>query len=244
MKTTYIAILFGLLAALFVIGCQGEAENKTDVAESEPVRDVPAMDAFMAVLEDAMHAAVDSNYQALRETAPRFTATLDSLANTTLPEFHQDVTGEFTGLTNTLAVAVEGFVNAAGNADDAALEDALDVVRKAYIDLWTLLTPAVPEIDEFHTTLRPVWHQSVPNEDWAAVKAALPKFDSTLIALGTATLPAKYAYAQPKYDEAVLTLKTAFDSLKIACDTDQDDLILDKMTDLHDAFHALQEFYE
>ncbi|MBN2227892.1 MAG: hypothetical protein JW763_11085 [candidate division Zixibacteria bacterium] len=244
MKTCHLLILFGLLATLFMIGCQGDAKNKTDVADTEPVRDVPAMDAFMAVLENAMHAEVDSNYQTLRETAPQFTAALDSLSNADLPEFHQDVKEEFAGLTNTLSVAVEGFVNAAGNADDVALEEALTTVRKAYIHLWTLLTPAVPEIDDFHTVLRPIWHQSVPNEDWGAVKAVLPKFESTLTALGHAKLPEKYAYAQLKYDQAVHTLKTAYDSLKTTCDAGQDDLILDKMTDLHDAFHALQEFYE
>jgi len=243
-KTRHVLMLFGFLAAIFVIGCQGDTDTKDDAADVTSDREVVQMDFFMSVLEDAMHAAVDSNFQELRETAVRFKAGMDSLQNATLPEFHQDVTEEFTGLTGTLGVAVEGFVNAAANADDAGLEDALNVVRKAYIDLWALLTPAVPEIDDFHSVIRPVWHQSVPNEDWDAVKAVLPQFDSTLIALAAATLPEKYAYAQTKYDEAVQALKTAFDSLKAVCDAGQDELISDKMIDLHDAFHELQEFYE
>ncbi len=248
MKNLSKVLLFLTTIGLIVIiaGCQGEGDTKTDtVAETESAyQQIPEVEAFMEHLEEAVHATFDTNYTAVREAAPKFTAAFEALKKAELPEFHKDVEGQFAEKLPALDEAVKAFAEVAESGDDAALDEALTGVRKSFIDFWVIFVPTVQEIEDFHDILRPAWHDYTPNEDWDALKAAMPDFVKATEAIMNAQLPPKYAYAQAKFDEGRQALKIAIDSLKVACETGTSDDIKEKMSIMHGAFHSIQSFYE
>jgi len=239
--------LFMLLAiAVIIAGCQNQADTKTDAAaETESLyQSVAEVDVFMGHLEDAVHAAYDTNYTAVRETAPKFTAAYEALIKAVLPEFHNNVEALYKEKQPALGEAVRAFAETAESGDETALDESLTGIRKAFIDLWIVFLPAIQEIEDFHDVLRPAWHEYTPNEDWDALKATMPDFEKATDAIMKVKLPAKYSYAQAKFDEGRNHLKNTIDSLKIACETGTPEDIKAKMSIMHSAYHDMQYFYE
>jgi len=231
------------LAALIAVAC-GQKQPETTVTATPQDREFAELNAFMDVLENAIHASIDSNYTSLRENAPQMTDACRTLEHATLPKFHEDVAAEFAELQPTLTTAVDNFTAVADTGTDEELKTALNTVRDAYINVWSVFVPNIKPIEDFHKTLQPAWHTYTMNEQWDSLKLCLSTFEETIMVLDTTTLPTKYDYASDKFKIGVTGLETAFDSLKFAFAENRLDDLTDKMTDLHDAFHKLQEFYK
>lgn len=231
-----------IAVALAVFAC-GQKQPET-VAPTAAEREFAELDAFMGVLETALHAVTDSNFVSARENAAQLTDACRSLERASLPKFHQDVAPQFSAAIPALTSAVNNFTTAASSGTDEELDATLDSVRTAFINIWSVFVPSIKPIEDFHEVLQPAWHNYTVNEKWDDLKLCLPDFEDAILVLDTTTLPVKYSYAQDKFKTGVNNLKVAFDSLKFAFAENRLAELTDKMTDMHDAFHELQEFYK
>lgn len=228
--------------ALLAIACAQKQAEKAAPTAAE--REFAELDSFMAVLEVAVHAIIDSNYTAVRENAAQMSDACRTLEKATLPKFHENVSAQFAEAMPALTLAVDSFATVADSATDVELKGAVNSVRTAFIDVWSVFVPNIKPIEDFHKALQPAWHDYTVNEKWDDLKLCLPDFEEAVMVLDTTTLPSKYNYAQDKFKAGVTNLRAAFDSLVFAFAENRLGDLTDKMTDLHDAFHELQDFYK
>ena len=236
-------IMLALCGVMLLPACQGDAKNaKTEVIESE--REIVQMDRFLEVFKMFWQANMSGDYQMLRDSMTLLVNAAGALANAELPVFYDDVKTDFAAKLQPFADAVVKFKAAAQTADDSVMTGALDEVRIAFIDLMTAVSISLPELEHFHDILQPLWHEALPNKDYAAIKAAIPDLKERAQAIVNARLPAKYDFLSESFNANRNALKEAVDQLDAACRADSTELIEEKMTGVHDAYHALTECLE
>lgn len=224
-------------------GCQGDTKNdKTAVAE--PEREIVQMDRFLEVFKMFWQANMSGDYKLLRDSMTILVNAAGTLANAELPVFYDDVKADFDAGLQPFTEAVVKFKAAAQTADDSVMTGALDEVRIAFIDLMTAVSISLPELEHFHDILQPLWHEALPNKDYAAIEAAIPALKEQAQAVVNAKLPEKYDFLAESFNANRKALKDAVNQLGAACESDSTELIEEKMTGLHDAYHALTECLE
>ena len=240
MQPRRIIVLAAIALIAFACG-QKQPEKMSYTAQD---RKFPELNAYMDALDNAVHGVIDSNLASVRENAPLLADACRTLEKAPLPKFFDDVAQKFTEIQPALTAAVDHFTDMATSGTDDQLKAALDSVRSVSVDVWAVFVPNIKPIEDFHKALQPAWHTYTINEEWDSLRNCLPAFDDAIRALDSTSLPAKYDYAQDKFKTGVVHLEAAFDSLKYAFAENRLDDLSDKMTDLHDAFHELQEFYK
>jgi len=236
---TFVFLLCGLI---LTSGCQGDSAKKDQTAVADtPARDIPEMDVFLEVFKMAWHAQMEGDYQMVRDSAELLVTAGRNLAAAELPAFYDDVRADFEAKVESFDAAVTAFKNTAPAAADSALIVSLDEVRTAFVDVMVAVSVQIPEMDHFHDVLQPLWHEALPDEDYAAIKTAIPALKERADAIVNAQLPAKYGFLEEDFNAKRMALKTSIEELDKACTTDSTDLINDKMTEMHDAYHALTE---
>jgi len=243
LKIPTIAAMICLLCGLALItGCQGDSAKKDQAAVAEtPDRAIPQMELFLEVFKMAWHAQMEDDYQMVRDSAELLVAAGRNLAAAQLSAFYDDVRTEFDTKIETFNTAMAAFKEAAPSAADSVLTAALDEVRAAFVDVMVAVSVQIPEMDQFHDVLQPLWHEALPDEDYAAIKTAIPALKERADAIVNAQLPAKYGFLEEDFNAKRMALKTSIEELDEACATDSTGLIDDKMTAMHDAYHALTE---
>lgn len=238
--------LAGLVFLTFINGCQNDAKETGDMAiADEPQRDVEGMDEFLDALRTALHAKMDDDFATVRDSMPALKRAFEKLMGAELTSFHDDVKEEFEEKKQALAATMVQFESAAESDDDTKLGEALEDVRSDYVGLMIALSVQLEEIDDFHEVLRPLWHEAVPNQDYDAIKAAIPELKILTNAIMEAQLPMKYKFLEKDFNERRKALKVAIDNLAQACEADTSGLeIEDRMIDMHDAYHDLSECLE
>lgn len=235
-------ILFGMA---LLPGCQGDkAKSDKTTAEAAPEREIAQVDQFLEVFKMFWQANMDGDMKMLRDSVQTLVDAAGSLAKAELPAFYNDVKADFDVKLQPFSNAVVKFKAAAQTADDSTLTAALDEVRLAFIDIMTAVSIRLPELDQFHEILLPIWHEALPNKDYAAIKAAIPDLKERAQAIVDAKLPEKYSFLAESFNANRNALKMAVDSLGTACETDSAELIEARMTDMHDAYHSLTECLE
>ena len=99
------------------------------------------------------------------------------------------------------------------------------------------------ELVALHDAIAPIQHRALPDENWDAIKAALPDLKSRIDALRTAELPAKHAGVKEELMLQVDGLDTAWAELKAACDQDNPKAIATAFGKVHDHFHSCIELF-
>lgn len=88
------------------------------------------------------------------------------------------------------------------------------------------LVAAVPELDAIHEFMSPLWHEAFPAKDYEAIADATPRFEASLAALDTATLPGILQDKQVQWDEQKQLMMESYEGLKAAIDGGSQDEIL------------------
>lgn len=237
--------VLGLLCLIGIVGCQDETETTGEkTAAVEPDRDVPEMDAFLDTFRNVFVAYADDDLATVRDSAAALAAAAEKLVAAELPEFHTDVSEEFKHCQASFAEAIDKFETAAAGTDDEALAVAVDNVRAEFLEMMTLLTPAIDELDHFHELLRPLWHEATPNQDYATIKASMPDLVGRMDSLMTAELPPKYGYMKAEFNARRDSLRIAVDDLAKACKDGTEAEIEEKMITMHEAYHDLVDCLE
>jgi hypothetical protein len=88
------------------------------------------------------------------------------------------------------------------------------------------LAADVPELDAVHEFMEPLWHEAFPAKDYAAIAAAVPRFEASLGALDAAKLPGILQDKQDRWDEQKQLLMESYEGLKAAADSGSHDDML------------------
>jgi len=231
-------VLFAMTATSWTVA--EEKEGQAEIAKG-PERAVPEADQFLAAFRIIFQAKTNGDYKTVRDSVPTLTAASEKLMKATLPAFYDDVKTQFGEQRGKLAETVKAFEAAAKLDDTTKLAEQVENVRKEFMAVLNLLSLTVKEVDSFHEILMPLWHEAVPKQDYAAIKAAMPELIVRTETVIKAQLPEKYKFLQKDFDEKRQALKVSIDELAKVCAANQDDQIEDKMIDMHEAYHSLVE---
>ena len=80
------------------------------------------------------------------------------------------------------------------------------------------LTSDVPELDAVHDIMSPLWHEAFPAQDYEAIAAAVPEFETSLSALAEVELPGILQDKETRWEEQKQLLMETFEGLKAAVD--------------------------
>jgi len=236
-----------LIFSVFFAGCGTETETKKEqavVTEMEKPR-VEGLEEFHEVLHLVWHSYLpDGDYQSIREAVPEFKRTLEILMEAPLPEFYQHVKDDFEKKRQKLALAVENLDSIAQTEDDKELEKAVEDMHAAFALTARVLAPRIREIEEFHLVLYPLWHYAMPNKDYQAIKAAIPSLESRMDALMEPQIPERLKNKEAQFTEKRETLRKAVEDLANVCRQNKDEEIIDRLTQMHECYRALDEVFE
>jgi hypothetical protein len=100
-------------------------------------------------------------------------------------------------------------------------------------------TPSVPELDKFHEILHPLVHDAYPNNDFAAIKKALPKLVKSATAMTKVSLPKELAASRADYKKASKKLVQQLRSLEKSKTRLADKEFGEQFMEMHDTFEGI-----
>ncbi len=101
------------------------------------------------------------------------------------------------------------------------------------------ITAAVPELNELHEVIYPLWHTAYPEKDYALIKELLPKAEALAAKVDAATLPGILRDKQADWETGKANLKTTLQSLKAAVEADDQEEMLKQTEAFHSAFERM-----
>jgi len=99
----------------------------------------------------------------------------------------------------------------------------------------------VSAMEKFHTLLRPLQHQAVPNNDIRAIQTNAGKLQTLAGQIQDASLPESLKEYRQKIEKLTGELFEASKALNAESDTLSDEKILAKFATVHDHYEALAE---
>ena len=101
------------------------------------------------------------------------------------------------------------------------------------------LAASVPELNDFHAVIYPLWHDAFPKKDYALIKTLLPKVDSLSSRLCAAELPGILRDKQAAWDKNISQLKSTIEALHVAAGKSDQEGMLARTEQLHSNFEML-----
>ena len=97
----------------------------------------------------------------------------------------------------------------------------------------------VPELDEFHEVMYPIWHTAYPAKDYDALKKYVDEVNVKAQAVYSATLPGIQREKQLKWNEGVMQFQSAVEDYNKYAAADNNEGLLKAAENLHSKYEAL-----
>jgi hypothetical protein len=206
--------------------------------------DFPALEAFETAMQDAMHGPVEEgDARALMATFPDFRKTYLALKDAELPEAFADVAGDYARAMKHMQKAMTDYSEAVEHTDSAAIMAAMLQVHVGFSRLEAALEGICYELVELHEAVAPIQHRALPDEDWAAIKAALPTLRERVAALKEAEVPAMHTAVKDELVFEADQMEKVLVELEAACQADDTAAIETAFGRMHDHFHNCIELF-
>ncbi len=236
-----------LLASLSMAETQEKAAMPADSSHSMAMERprIEGLREFHEVLRPVWHTFLpEGDYKSVREAAPLFSKSVEKIMKGELPSYFQHVKVAFEHNLQVLAVATAKLDSVARGTDDSLLSVTVEELHTAYEQLVRVIAPRMMEIESFHLVLYPLWHQALPDSNYAAIKTAVPVLKAKMDTLMSAPVPEWLKDKEAAISGKRVALKNAVDELGTACQSGSDADIRVKMTAMHESFRALDGVFE
>jgi len=244
-----ISVLSLLLSLLFFAGCAKETETEIK-EEKAPITEmkkpkVEGIREFHEVLFPVWHTYFpEGDFKSIRQAVPEFKRTMGILMKVELPQFYHNVKEDFENKRQDLNLAVEKLESVAQSGDDKMLAKAVEDMHTAFERMARVLAPRIKELEDFHLVLYPLWHQAMPKKDYQGIKEAIPSLQAKMDALMKAQLREKFKGIETQFVEKRDKLNETVSELADVCQKNEDQKIIDKLTQMHEAYRSLDEVFE
>ncbi len=237
-RTMISVFAFGLLT-LFMVSC---APKKAEIAGAEALK-VAARD-FRPTLINLDAVLESGDVQAARDTLAVLSQKLDRIKTAEVPvrlaESAEKVKSQVDALSTAMAELSVALANPELTAIDSTVLDGYAAVRTNFARLGGLLRFKIPELISFHDdVLHDVWHEAYPNDDIAAIKAAVPAFKEKAAALNHVQWPAALGDQIETIKGKVVELQHAVDELDAACQGQDAEAIKKATEEVHSLYETI-----
>ncbi len=97
----------------------------------------------------------------------------------------------------------------------------------------------VPELDEFHEVMYPIWHTAYPAKDYDALKKMVDEVNTKAKAVYSATLPGIQREKQLKWNEGVIQFQASVEDYNKNAAANDNEGLLKAAENLHTKYEAL-----
>lgn len=97
----------------------------------------------------------------------------------------------------------------------------------------------VPELDEFHEVMYPIWHTAYPAKDYDALKKSVEEVNIKAKKIYSATLPGIQREKQLKWNEGVMQFQSAVEDFNKYTSGDDNEGLLKAAENLHTKYEML-----
>jgi hypothetical protein len=128
-------------------------------------------------------------------------------------------------------------------------EDLMRRTLPALVALWLALAvppafpqeteSAVPELEEFHEIIYPIWHTAYPEKDIAALKGFVPEIERLAGGIYGAALPGILRDKEPKWQAGLVEFRRSVEAYASAAQGTDDQALLDAAEVLHARYEML-----
>jgi hypothetical protein len=195
------------------------------------------MNDFHDVMRVLVHGPAEKgDFSVVRARSGEFAKLRDRILAANIPQKLYGRCGEISAKAQALSAAVDNLIakSQAGSSSDKAMESALDMVHKGYRELNGSLTTLDDLLEAFHDTIHPLWHDSYPQKDAAAIKKQIPRLKVR------AQLILRTAEASDKMKvKGAKSLLESVTLLEEAGAADDDMAVLEALRLVHDAYEGL-----
>jgi len=214
------------------------------MAQSEKPAFVSTLNVMEGLVSDAMHGPVeDGNSSEIAAMLPDLQAAHQAIQEIELPEDYADVSTDFNQAREALDTGMEHFGKAVKASDSVGVLTSIIEVHEATSRLDAAHRGVCYEVVALHDVIAPIQHRALPDENWDAIRAALPDLKSRIDDLDGATMPKKHADQADKLATQAENLEVAWKELSKACEKDNPEAITDAFATIHDHFHECMELF-
>jgi hypothetical protein len=230
-----------------IFGCKEETQAPKEQAPVAEMKRPPVegLREFHEVLFPVWHEFLpNGDYESIRKAVPEFKKSMEIVMKAELPLYYQHVKDDYEKKREKLALSIERLDSVAQTKDDEKLAEAVENMHSAFEQMARTLAPRMKEIGDFHLVLYPLWHAAMPNKDYQAIKASIPSLENKMDALMKAQIPEEFADIEPQIIEKREALRESVEDLANVCRKNKDNEIMDKLTQMHESYRALDGVFE
>lgn len=228
-----------MLLTLFLVSC---APKKAEMVGGEALK-AAARDfqPTMVNLETVLKAG---DIQAAKDTLALLSQKLEKIKAAEVPGRLTESADKVKSQVDALATAMDELSAAVTNpgltAIDSTILNSYTTARINFARLGGLLRFKIPELIAFHDlVLHDVWHEAYPNNDFAAIKAAVPEFKIKAAALDNVQWPEVLGDQIEVIKAKVAALQNAINELDAACQRDDTDAIKKSTEEVHSLYEMI-----
>jgi hypothetical protein len=231
-----------VVVPLLVAFALGVAQEK---AHDETKAEVPALKQFHTVIYKLWHTAwPNKDIAMLTSLVPEIEQRSEAVAEAQLPGILRDKQTAWQAHVNRLQETVQLYKTAAGAKNENALLDAAELLHTQYEKLVRLIRPPLPELDEFHTALYPLFHYYLPEYDIEKINTSVEALMEKMSVLNNASLPERMKAKESSFVAKRAALSNAVRFLQSAMATDKKESVMSAVEHVHADYQALEKVFE
>jgi hypothetical protein len=213
-------------------------------AQSEEPAFVTTLNAMEELVSNAIHGPVEDGASSdIAAMLPDLKAATKDVQMIELPSDYADVAADFDQARVALKESMKQFGKAVDASDSVGILMGIIKVHEATSRLDAAQRGICYEAVALHDVIAPIQHRALPDENWNAIRAALPDLKARIDALADAKMPEKHADKADQLAEQARQLEAAWQELSRACEKDDSEAIADAFANVHDHFHGCMELF-
>lgn len=242
MRRVYPSCLAYAILIVLMLGLMSCGEKKAPRAVGEEMK-LAAKD-FRPTLMRLDTILTAGDIQAARDTLAILMQKFDKIEAAEVPDRLKDNAAEIESRIAALATSLDELSMLLDNPSLAAIDSTVlkgyQSVRMNFSRLGGLLRFRIPELVSFHDeVLHEIWHEAYPNNDIAAIKAAVPAFKEKAAALSNIQWPNALGADLNKIKAKVVDLQNAVNALDLACQGDDAEAIKKATEEVHSLYESI-----
>lgn len=194
---------------------------------------------FHGVMGPLWHGPLkEGDYDQLAERIGELVAGRDAVMNASLPPRHLHNCARFSANAALFSQATDNLAELVGaGAGNPELHAAFSDMHDRYREMMLVLRAPDDPVEAIHDVIRFLWHEAYPARDVEAIGELLPELKARAERLLIST-PPEGADAE-EFARLACELVASVVRLQLALDGDDADPVLEALSAVHDAFHAI-----
>lgn len=242
MKKFFRVTLFSILLlslTLFFLSCT----KKKDGGISNEALKLAAKD-FQPTLINLETVLKSGDVAAAKDTLALLFQKLNRIKAAEVPARLAESADKVKSQVDALSTALDELSTTLANPDmtaiDSTMLDSYTKVRINFARLGGMLRFKIPELVAFHDmVLHDVWHEAYPNDDFAAIRAAVPDFKAKAAALDNVQWPEALGDQIEVIKGKVIALQNAVSELETACQGNDNEAIKKATEEVHSLYEVI-----